>query len=62
MCARYSHDECEAGAIGLVGGVIACLISAIGSMIGINMASLGGFSIENIGKAIMGGDDDLAFR
>ena len=47
---------CEAGAIGLVGGVIACLISAIGS-IGINMASLGGFSIENIGKAIMGGDD-----
>ena len=47
---------CEAGAIGLVGGVIACLISAIGS-IGINMASLGGFSVENLGKAIMGGDD-----
>lgn len=47
---------CEAGAIGLVGGVIACLISEIGS-IGINMASLGGFSVENLGKAIMGGDD-----
>ena len=47
---------CEAGAIGLVGGVIACLISAIGS-IGINLASLGGFSVENLGKAIAGGDD-----
>ena len=47
---------CEAGAIGLVGGLIACLISALGSL-SINLLSFGGFSMENVGKAIMGGDD-----
>lgn len=47
---------CEAGAIGLVGGLIACLISVLGSL-SINLLSFGGFSMENVGKAIMGGDD-----
>ena len=47
---------CEAGAIGLVGGLIACLISALGSL-SINLLSFGGFSMENVDKAIMGGDD-----
>ena len=47
---------CEAGAIGLIGGVIGCLISAFGSL-GINLVALHGFSWENVIKAIMGGDD-----
>lgn len=47
---------CEAGAIGLIGGLIACLISGLGSLC-INLLSLGGFSMDNIGKAMMGGDD-----
>jgi putative ABC transport system permease protein len=47
---------CEAGAIGLIGGVIGCLISALGSL-AINLVALQGFSWENIVKAIVGGDD-----
>lgn len=46
----------EAGSIGLLGGVIGCLISAAVSML-INLIGLGGFTGENFWKAIVGGED-----
>ncbi|MBT1162844.1 MULTISPECIES: ABC transporter permease [Bifidobacterium] len=45
----------EAGFIGLFGGVIGCLFSAVISLV-INLVSLGGPSGENLVHAIMGGD------
>lgn len=44
----------EAGAIGLIGGVIGCVISFIASVV-INLVSLG-FSLENLLPAIVGGE------
>ena len=44
----------EAGAIGLIGGVIGCIISFIASVI-INLVSIG-LSPENISAAILGGE------
>ncbi|WP_297243316.1 ABC transporter permease, partial [uncultured Flavonifractor sp.] len=44
----------EAGAIGLIGGVIGCIISFIASVI-INLVSIG-LSPENIPAAILGGE------
>ena len=44
----------EAGAIGLIGGVIGCVISFIASVV-VNLVSLG-FSPENILPAIIGGE------
>ena len=44
----------EAGAIGLIGGLIGCVIS-FGAMIAINLVSLGP-SIENLIPAIVGGE------
>lgn len=46
----------EAGFIGLLGGVIGCLISALVSL-GINLLALGGVSGTNIWHAIVGGED-----
>ena len=45
----------EAGAIGFIGGLIGCVVSAIASVV-INLASLG-FSPENILPAIVGGEE-----
>ncbi len=45
----------EAGAIGLIGGVIGCVISFIASVV-INLVSLGP-SVENLLPAIVGGED-----
>lgn len=44
----------EAGAIGLIGGAIGCVISFIASVV-INLVSLG-FSLENLLPAIVGGE------
>ena len=44
----------EAGAIGLIGGIIGCVISFIASVV-VNLVSLG-FSPENILPAIIGGE------
>ena len=44
----------EAGAIGLIGGVIGCIISFLASVV-INLVSLG-FSLENLLPAIVGGE------
>ncbi|KFI52435.1 ABC transporter permease [Bifidobacterium biavatii] len=46
----------EAGFIGLLGGVIGCLLSAVIS-IGINLVYMGGVSGENIWHAIVGGEN-----
>lgn len=46
----------EAGFIGLLGGVIGCLLSGLIS-IGINLVYMGGISGENIWHAIVGGDN-----
>lgn len=45
----------EAGAIGFIGGLIGCIVSAVASVV-INLASLG-FSPENILPAIVGGEE-----
>lgn len=46
----------EAGAIGLIGGVIGCIISFVTSVI-INLVSLGGLSPENLAGAVLGGEE-----
>lgn len=46
----------EAGAIGLIGGVIGCIISFAASVI-INLVSLGGISPENLAGAVLGGEE-----
>ena len=46
----------EAGAIGLIGGVIGCIISFTASVI-INLVSLGGLSPENLAGAVLGGEE-----
>jgi len=46
----------EAGAIGLLGGVVGCLISFLISIV-INLVALGGFSPGNILLAVAGGAD-----
>lgn len=45
----------EAGAIGLIGGVIGCIISFAASVV-INLVSLGGLSPENLAGAVLGGE------
>ena len=46
----------EAGAIGLIGGVIGCIISVAAS-VAINLVSLGGLSPENLAGAVLGGEN-----
>ena len=46
----------EAGAIGLIGGVVGCVISFVASVV-INLVSLGGLSLENLAGAVLGGEN-----
>ncbi len=46
----------EAGSIGMIGGIVGCVISFLASVV-INLTALGGLSAENIKAAIIGGEN-----